>query len=127
MKIRCTRNTGFYGMGSPIEIRKNNEKWFYLSQNQTKQVEVEESECMIQAKFFLLKSVPFKVIDQEKIIDLELTMNPILILSYVILFVSMFLISVLQLKGIGVLLVLVTYVIFLYLMLNRAYIIKEKK
>lgn len=126
MKIRCTRNTGFYGMGSPIEIKKDDEKWFYLSQNQTKQVEVEAAECTIQAKFFFLKSVPFKVIDQGHIIDLEITMNPTLIFVYVILFVGMFLIPVLYLNVIGILLLLIIYFIFVFSMLSKAYVIKEK-
>ena len=126
MKIRCTRNTGFYGMGSPIEIRKNNEKWFYLGQNETKEVKLEESECTIQARFFFLKSMPITVSNQNQTIDLEITMNPTLILIYVILFVGMFLIPVLQLNIAGVLLLLVLYFVFVFSMLNKAYIIKEK-
>ncbi|MBO0472660.1 hypothetical protein JZO86_02910 [Enterococcus ureasiticus] len=126
MNIRCTRNTGFYGMGSPIEVMKNNKKWFYLSQNETKQVKIEETECTIQAKFFFLKSAPFLVVDQGQTVDLEITMNPTLLLIYVILFIGMFLIPVLHLNIIGILLLLVIYFIFVFSMLNKAYVIKEK-
>ncbi|EOH98668.1 hypothetical protein UAW_01264 [Enterococcus haemoperoxidus ATCC BAA-382] len=126
MNIRCTRNTGFYGMGSPIEIRKNDKKWFYLSHNEIKQVEIDETECTIQAKFFFLKSAPFAVSDQGRIVDLEITMNPTLILIYVILFIGMFLIPLLHLNIIGILLLFVLYFIFVFSMLNKAYVIKEK-
>lgn len=126
MNIRCTRNTGFYGMGSPIEVRKNDEKWFYLSQNETKQVEINEASCTIQVKFFFLKSAPFVVSDQGHTLDLEITMNPTLALVYVILFVGMFLIPVLRLNIVGIVLLLVIYVIFVFSMLNKAYMIKEK-
>ncbi|WP_206912129.1 hypothetical protein IGL98_001727 [Enterococcus sp. DIV0840] len=126
MNIRCTRNTGFYGMGGPIEVMKNNKKWFYLSQNETKQVKIEETECTIQANFFFLKSAPFLVVDQGQTVDLEITMNPTLLLIYVILFIGMFLIPVLHLNIIGILLLLVIYFIFVFSMLNKAYVIKEK-
>ncbi|MGM0217269.1 hypothetical protein [Enterococcus sp. AZ126] len=126
MNIRCTRNTGFYGMGSPIEVRKNGEKWIYLTQNQTKNMEIEDSVCTIQAKFFFLKSVPFFVRDQGQLIDLEIMMNPTLILVYVILFVGMLMIPVLHLNIVGISLLLVIYFIFVFSMLNKAYIIKEK-
>ncbi|MEI5992227.1 hypothetical protein [Enterococcus crotali] len=126
MNIRCTRNTGFYGMGSPIEVLKNDKKWFYLSQNETKQIETNESECTLQAKFFFLKSAPLVVNDHGHTIDLEITMNPTLILVYVILFVGMFLIPVLHLNIVGIGLLLVIYLIFVFSMLNKAYVIKEK-
>lgn len=126
MNIRCTRNTGFYGMGSPIEVRKNGEKWIYLTQNQTKDMEIDDSVCTIQAKFFFLKSVPFSVRDQGQLIDLEIKMNPTLILVYVILFVGMLMIPVLHLNIVGISLLLVIYFIFVFSMLNKAYIIKEK-
>lgn len=126
MNIRCTRNTGFYGMGSPIEIKKDQKKWFYLNQNQTKQVELTEEKCTIQAQFFFLKSAPFTVDNQDQMIELEVTMNPTLILVYVILFIGMFLIPVLHLSIFGIVLLLILYFIFVFSMLNRAYIIKEK-
>ena len=126
MNIRCTRNTGFYGMGSPIEVRKNGKKWIYLTQNQTKDMEIDDSVCTIQAKFFFLKSVPFSVRDQGQLIDLEIKMNPTLILVYVILFVGMLMIPVLHLNIVGISLLLVIYFIFVFSMLNKAYIIKEK-
>ncbi|MBM7688741.1 hypothetical protein BCR24_08595 [Enterococcus ureilyticus] len=126
MMIRCTRNTGFYGMGSPIEIKKEQKKWFYLSQNQTKQVELDEMKCTIQAQFSFLKSAPFTVEDSGQLIELEITMNPTLIVVYVILFVGMFMIPVLHLSLWGILLLMILYFIFVFFMLNKAYIIKEK-
>lgn len=126
MQIRCTRNTGFYGMGSPIEIKKDNKKWFYLSQNETKQVETDEASCILQVNFFLLKSPPISVSDKGQQIDLEITMNPMLIWIYVILFIGMFLIPILRLSIIGILFLLVIYAVFLISMLSKAYLIKEK-
>lgn len=126
MMIRCTRNTGFYGMGSPIEIKKEQKKWFYLSQNQTKQVELDEMKCTIQAQFYFLKSAPYVVVDKGQLIELEITMNPTLLLVYVILFVGMFLIPVLHLSLWGIMLLVIIYFSFVFSMLNKAYIIKEK-
>ncbi|OJG28155.1 hypothetical protein RU98_GL001403 [Enterococcus caccae] len=113
-------------MASPIEVIKNGEKWFYLNQNDTKQIEVIEQECTIQAKFFFLKSAPFTLIDKGQVINLEITMNPILIFVYVILFGGMFLIPILHLNIGGILIVLVLYFIFVCSLLNKAYVIKEK-
>ncbi|OJG68772.1 hypothetical protein RV09_GL000171 [Enterococcus moraviensis] len=113
-------------MGSPIEIRKDNQKWFYLSHNETKQIETSERECTIQGKFFFMKSEPITLIDNGQDVNLEITMNPTLILVYVILFVGMFLIPVLHLNLIGILLLLIIYFIFVFSMFNKAYVIKEK-
>lgn len=112
-------------MGSPIEIRKNDNTWFYLSQNETKQVEVDEMDYTIQAKFFFLKSPPFTVSNQGQTVDLEVTMNPTLLLIYVILFIGMLMIPVLHLNIIGIFLFLILSFIFVCSMVNRAYIIKE--
>ncbi|MBO0422984.1 hypothetical protein [Enterococcus plantarum] len=126
MNIRCTRNTGFYGMGSPIEIRRNDIKWFYLSHNETKQVETNEMECTIQAAFFFMKSTPITVRDLGQTVELEVTMNPTLISIYVILFTGMLLVPVLHLNIFGIILLLVVYFIFVLSILNKAYVIKEK-
>lgn len=126
MQIRCTRNTGFYGMGSPIEIKKDNKKWFYLSQNETKQIETAETNCTLQANFFLLKSPAISISDKGQQIELEITMNPMLIWIYVILFSGMLLIPILHLSIAGIFFLLVIYAIFLISMLNKAYLIKEK-
>ncbi|MFD2305523.1 hypothetical protein [Enterococcus termitis] len=125
MNIRCTRNTGFYGMGSPIEIKKNNQKWFSINHNQTKSVEIDEKQCVVQANFFLLKSQPLSLVDEGRTIELEVTMNPILLSNYVILFIGMILVPILRLNIIGIIFLLVIYFIFLFSMLNKAYIIKE--
>ena len=58
MNIRITRNTGFYGMGSPIRVLKNGERWFSLNQNQSKEVTVEEA-VSVQATFYFLKNAHF--------------------------------------------------------------------
>ncbi|GGC80589.1 hypothetical protein [Enterococcus wangshanyuanii] len=125
MDIRCTRNTGFYGMGSPIELKKNGEKWVYLTHNQTKELEITEDQCTVQVSFFLLKSQPLILIDKGQPISIEITMNPILISNYVILFIGMLLIPIFHLNIVGILLLLVAYAIFLFSMLKKAYIIKE--
>ncbi|WP_207694943.1 hypothetical protein DOK67_0002758 [Enterococcus sp. DIV0212c] len=127
MNIRCTRNTGFYGMGSPIEIKKNDKKWIYLSQNESKQIEIDEEKCTIQASFFFLKSAPYTVIDTGQVIELEITMNPSLILVYVILFIGMLLIPILHLNILGIMALLIIYFGFVFSMLNKAYVVKEKR
>ncbi|OJG74305.1 hypothetical protein RV12_GL002652 [Enterococcus quebecensis] len=113
-------------MGSPIEIKKDGKKLFCLNQNETKQIELNDKHCTLQANFFLLKSTPLTVNDNGQTIDLVVMMNPMLMLIYVILFVGMFLIPLLHLNILGILILLVLYFVFLFSMLNKAYIIKEK-
>ncbi|MCA5012911.1 MULTISPECIES: hypothetical protein [unclassified Enterococcus] len=125
MDVRCTRNTGFYGMGSPIELKKNGEKWIYLNHNQTKELEVTEDQCTVQVSFFLLKSQPLILIDKGQPISIEITMNPILVSNYVILFIGMLLVPVFHLNIFGILFLLVAYIVFLFSMFKKAYIIKE--
>jgi hypothetical protein len=126
MLIECSRNTGFYGMGSPLELRKNKHKWLYLTHNQTKTVEVEESECTLQVKFFLLKSQPYVVKDSGKLVQLEIQMNPQLVLIYLLLFGAFLIVPLFKLSIIGSFFLLLVFLFFIVTFMNKAYIIKEK-
>ena len=125
MEVQITRKTGFYGMGSPLLVKKNQKSWFSIQQNQTKIVEVTESEAIIQVSFFALKSKPFKIYPTESVLQLEIIMNPALISIYLILFFAIALSAFLKLSILGVLILLVMYIIFFFFMLKQAYIVQE--
>jgi hypothetical protein len=126
MLIECSRNTGFYGMGSPLELRKNQHKWLYLTHNQTKTVEVEESECTLQVRFFLLKSQPFIVKNPDRLVQLEIQMNPQLLLIYPLFFCAFLIVPLFKLSIIGFFFLLIVFLFFIVTFMNKAYIIKEK-
>lgn len=112
-------------MGSLIEIKKDNNKWIYLSQNQTKHVIVNETQCTLQVHFFLLKSSPVLLRDNGCVKEIEITMNPMLIWIYVILFIGMLVVPVFHLSIIGIFVLVIFYVVWVVSMLKKAYLIKE--
>lgn len=126
MELQVTRNTGFYGMGSAIELTKNGQKWLVINNNQTRKIKVNEAEIILQAKFFFLKSNQLIVKNTGKPIQLEITMNPTLLSVYVLFFILMLLIPIIRFSITGSLVLLTTYFIFLFSMLSKAYTIKEK-
>ncbi|EPH95472.1 hypothetical protein D920_02415 [Enterococcus faecalis 13-SD-W-01] len=120
MKIRFTRQTGFYGMGSPIQLLINGKPAFWLNNDQSKEVEVEEH-FTVQAKFYLLKS-PVYHIEKPKTAYL-ITMNPKVLRIY-LLFFLMFLPIFIRNIVISLLL-LILFFFFLFRGLKQAYLIKE--
>lgn len=126
MEFQVTRKTGFYGMGSAIELTKNGQKWLFINHNQTKKLTLSEPEFLLQAKFFFLKSNKLVVKNTGKPVQIELTMNPALGLMYLLFFICFFLMSLLHFSILGSSVVLVCYFVFLFSILNNAYVIKEK-
>jgi hypothetical protein len=120
MKIRFTRQTGFYGMGSPIQLLINGEPAFWLNNDQSKELELEES-FTVQAKFYLLKSPVYHIEKPKK--AYLITMNPKVVRIYLLLFL---LFLPLFTRNIVIsLLLLILFIFFLIRGLKQAYLIKE--
>lgn len=120
MKIRFTRQTGFYGMGSPIQLLVNGEPAVWLNNDQSKELELEDS-FTVQVKFYLLKS-PIYHIEKPKTAYL-IMMNPKVIRIYLfffLLFLPLFTRNIV----VGLLL-LILFIFFLIRGLKEAYLIKE--
>ncbi|MBL1228547.1 hypothetical protein IW492_04780 [Enterococcus sp. BWB1-3] len=123
MIVHFTRKTGFYGMATPIEVMKNGERWFLITNNSEKMVEVNENEVEVQVRFYFMKSDVFLLANNSAEKELEIKMNPILVSNYLFFF---FLILVARGSYWGVLILLALYCIFLFSVLKKAYVIKEK-
>ena len=125
MELQVTRNTGFYGMGSAIELTKNGQKWLVINNNQTKKLEVSEAEVTLQASFFFMKSNQLLVKNTGNPVKIEITMNPMLLSGYLFFFLILLLLPIIRFSVMGILLLLVVYFVFLFSMLRKAYVIKE--
>lgn len=125
MEVEITRKTGFYGMASSLLVKKNQKKWFSINQSETKTVTISEPEATIQVSFFALKSKPFIIRNNRNRLQLEITMNPILVSIYLILFLAIALAAFFSVSLLGILLLLLMYVVYFCVMLKNAYLIKE--
>ena len=126
MNVHFTRKTGFYGMGTPIEVLKDGDRWFMINHNSQKTMELTQSEAVLQVRFFFMKSQPFRLVNRGQDTELEITMNPILMTNYLIFFGLMLLIPIAQASLWAVLVLLLLYFVFLFSTLKKAYLIKEK-
>ncbi|WP_368251558.1 hypothetical protein [Enterococcus sp. 2201sp1_2201st1_B8_2201SCRN_220225] len=120
MRITIIRNTGFFGMGSPLTLKVNHQKSLLSNQKQAV-FELPNQPVEIQVSFFLLKSQPYQIqANQDQ--TLEVTMNPAFVLIYLLLFGLLFILS----QGLGAFLAgLVLYFLIMYRLCSRAYLIKE--
>lgn len=126
MRIQFTRNTGFFGMGSPLMVTKNKQKWFTISHNGTKAVTFDEPEITVQIKFGILRSKPFVIQNKGKgSAFFMITMNPVLVTVYLALFGVMLLIPLMRLNVLGILVLLLMYFVFMISLLGNAYLVKE--
>lgn len=125
MEVRITRKTGFYGMASSLLVKKNQQKWFSINQGETKTVTISEPEATIQVSFFALKSKPITIHNNQNQLQLEITMNPILVSIYFILFLAIALAAFFRVSLFGVVILLLMYVVYFCVMLKNAYLIKE--
>lgn len=121
MKVTVMRNTGFFAMGSPLTIKANDQKSL-LFQQQEKVLELPDTGTQtLQVSFSLLKSQPYELSKQQDV-TLEVTMNPAFLWVYVLLFALLLVAS----RGIVPLLAgLVFYLLIMYRLCGRAYLIKE--
>ncbi|MGF7347249.1 hypothetical protein KD899_04855 [Enterococcus lactis] len=123
MKTTFIRKTGFYGMGSSIQLRINNEKRSFLNHEQKITLDLEVPFTM-QVTFYWLKS-PVNTVKEAKPVYV-ITMNSLILQIYPFLFLATGLGAVfLQNLFFSFFAVVVMFAFFFYIK-NRAYLIKEE-
>ena len=123
MKTTFIRKTGFYGMGSSIQLRINNEKRSVLNHEQKITLDLEVPFTM-QVTFYWLKS-PVYTVKEAKPVYVT-TMNGLILQIYPFLFLATGLGAVfLQNLFFSFFAVIVLFAFFFYIK-NRAYLIKEE-
>lgn len=126
MKIQLQRQTGFYGMGSPLFILVDGKKVGLLNHNETKSLELKNNQTL-QISFYLLKSPIILIKGAKEYTMYRVTMNPILLQLYVASFLFILLMGrALKNPLISFLFILFYFIGFLYFK-NRVYQIKEVK
>lgn len=123
MKTTFIRKTGFYGMGSSIQLRINNEKRSFLNHEQKITLDLEVPFTM-QVTFYWLKSPVYTVKEAKPVY--VITMNSLILQIYPYLFLATGLGAVfLQNLFFSFFAVVVMFAFFFYVK-NRAYLIKEE-
>lgn len=123
MKTTFIRKTGFYGMGSSIQLRINNEKRSFLNHEQKITLDLEVPFTM-QVTFYWLKSPVYTVKEAKPVY--VITMNSLILQIYSFLFLATGLGAVfLQNLFFSFFAVVVMFAFFFYIK-NRAYLIKEE-
>lgn len=123
MKTTFIRKTGFYGMGSSIQLRINNEKRSVLNHEQKITLDLEVPFTM-QVTFYWLKSPVYTVKEAKPVY--VITMNSLILQIYPFLFLTTGLGAVfLQNLFFSFFAVVVMFAFFFYIK-NRAYLIKEE-
>ena len=123
MKTTFIRKTGFYGMGSSIQLRINNEKRSFLNHEQKITLDLEVPFTM-QVTFYWLKSPVYTVKVAKPVY--VITMNSLILQIYPFLFLATGLGAVfLQNLFFSFFAVVVMFAFFFYIK-NRAYLIKEE-
>lgn len=131
MELQLTRRTGFYGMGSPLEVMQGKKRIAAINHQQTIFLALAE-QTPIRVRMFFLESQPFQLPKGQSALKLEVVMNPALKRIYIGFYLSLFLmmgvlgllsISLYSLLFVGV--YLVAYFVFVFIYLKKAYLIKE--
>lgn len=125
MDIRFTRHTGFYGMGSPLEILIDGQVVSTIQQNETRQLLVSDTAKSIQIKFFWLKSPRYEIINTGSLKDYEIIMNPQLIAIYVVLFGLMLCLPLAFYSLAASVVLIIAVLATISHFLNKAYLLKE--
>ena len=123
MKTTFIRKTGFYGMGSSIQLRINNEKRSVLNHEQQVTLDLDVPFTM-QVTFYWLQSPVYTVKEAKPVY--VITMNSLILQIYPFLFLATGLGAVfLQNLFFSFFAVIVLFAFFFYIK-NRAYLIKEE-
>ncbi|WP_066025530.1 hypothetical protein [Enterococcus mundtii] len=121
MEVNVTRDTGFYGMGSPITLRVDDQK-ISLGQNQSVTLDVDVP-FQMQVTFFWLKSPVYTIAEPTK--NYRITMNLLLLQLYPVLFLFTGISAVAIQSILYSLLIVVVMIGFFLFIKNKAYVIKE--
>ncbi|KAF1302485.1 MULTISPECIES: hypothetical protein [Enterococcus] len=124
MKVRVTRKTGFYGMGSPLKVLLNKNA-FFINHDQTKEQDIPTASCSIQVSFYLLKSKVYHFHSQKEVLDLIIEMNPQMVQIYLAFFILMLFLPLMFRSLILSLILILFFFLFLWRFLQKAYVIKE--
>lgn len=124
MDVRVTRRTGFYGMGSPIQLRINGKKKGQLNHNQSVLLKLEAPFTM-QVSFYWLKSPVYTITHPSK--GYFITMNLLLLQIYPFLFLGSGLSALWLHNLIYSMFVALVMIGFFFFIKNQAYVIKEEK
>lgn len=123
MKTTFIRKTGFYGMGSLIQIRINNEKRSVLSHEQKITLDLEVPFTM-QVTFYWLKSPVYTVKEAKP--AYVITMNYLILQIYPFLFLATGLGAVFLQNLFFSFFAVIVLIAFFFYIKNRAYLIKEE-
>lgn len=121
MEVNVTRDTGFYGMGSPITLRVDDWK-ISLGQNQSVTLDV-DALFQMQVTFFWLKSPVYTIAEPTK--NYRITMNLLLLQLYPVLFLFTGISAIAIQSILYSLLIVVVMIGFFLFIKNKAYVIKE--
>ena len=77
MELQLTRRTGFYGMGSPLEIMQGKKRIAAINHQQTIFLALAE-QTPIRVRMFFLESQPFQLPKGQSALKLEVVMNRLL-------------------------------------------------
>ena len=123
MKTTFIRKTGFYGMGSSIQLRINNEKRSVLNHEQKITLDLEVPFTM-QVTFYWLKSPVYTVKEAKPVY--VITMNSLILQIYPFLFLATGLGAVFLQNLFFSFFAVVVMFAFFFSIKNRAYLIKEE-
>ena len=123
MKTTFIRKTGFYGMGSSIQLRINNEKRSFLNHEQKITLDLEVPFTM-QVTFYWLKSPVYTVKEAKPVY--VITMNSLILQIYPFLFLATGLGAVFLQNLFFIFFAVVVMFAFFFYIKNRAYLIKEE-
>ena len=123
MKTTFIRKTGFYGMGSSIQLRINNEKRSFLNHEQKITLDLEVPFTM-QVTFYWLKSPVYTVKEAKPVY--VITMNSLILQIYPFLFLATGLGAVFLQNLFFSFFAVVVMFAFFFCIKNRAYLIKEE-
>lgn len=124
MKITFTRKTGFYGMGSPIQLRINDQNHVSLNHDQSVQIETQAPFTM-QIVFYWLKSPVYTVTDPKE--AYVITMNLLVLQIYPFLFLGTAIGMFYWQNWLYSLAAAVLLIGFFFYIKNRTYAIKEER
>ena len=123
MKTTFIRKTGFYGMGSSIQLRINDEKRSVLSHEQKITLDLEVPFTM-QVTFYWLKSPVYTVKEAKP--AYVITMNYLILQIYPFLFLATGLGAVFLQNLFFSFFAVIVLIEFFFYIKNRAYLIKEE-
>jgi hypothetical protein len=131
MAYKITRKTGFYAMGSPLDLLLDGQKVARINHQETLVLDFDEGKLSV--RFFFLKSKERSLEELQDGDSLVIKMNPKIVTFYILFYVGLFLLMALLAISqqitiilLGILLYLVGYFCLGVHYSKQAYIIEEE-